>query len=295
MRMTLEQLRIFVAVAERQHMTRAAQALNITQSAASAAIAALEARHDTRLFDRVGRGLALSEAGRAFLPEARAVLARAADAGRLLDDLAGLKRGRIDIFASQTVGAYWLPPRLAAFGRAHPGIELHLAIGNTAHVTEAVQSGAVELGFVEGAVEAPLLERRRIGADRLVMVATPDHPASQGGFALSALTAHRWVRREAGSGTRSEFEQALRDLGIDPDALPCALVLASNEAILSAVTQGGLLAAVSELAARPLIASGALVAVGPELPPRPFDLVRHPDRRPSRAAAALLDSLSGAL
>ena len=91
------------------------------------------------------------------------------------------------------------------------------------------------------------------------------------------------------------YEQALRALGVDPDALPCALVLASNEAILSAVTQGGLLAAVSELAARPLIASGALVAVGPELPPRPFDLVRHPDRRPSRAAAALLDSLSDAL
>src|SRR5690606_10347013 len=101
-------------VAERQHMTRAAQALNITQSAASAAVAALEARHDAQLFDRVGRGLTLSEAGRAFLPEARAVLARAADAERLLDDLAGLKRGRIDIFASQTIGAYWLPPRLAA-------------------------------------------------------------------------------------------------------------------------------------------------------------------------------------
>ena len=68
-------------------------------------------------------------------------------------------------------------------------------------------------------------------------------------------------------------------------------MLASNEAILAAVAQGGLLAAVSELAAQPLIASGALAAIGPELPPRPFDLVRHPDRRPSRAAAALLQTL----
>jgi DNA-binding transcriptional LysR family regulator len=73
--MTLEQLRVFVAVAERQHVTRAAQALNLAQSAASAAVAALEARHRTRLFHRVGRGIELTEAGRVFLAEARSVLA----------------------------------------------------------------------------------------------------------------------------------------------------------------------------------------------------------------------------
>lgn len=75
--MTLEQLRIFVAVAERQHVTRAAQALNLAQSAARAAIAALEARHGTKLFHRVGRGIELTEAGRLFLGEAKAALATA--------------------------------------------------------------------------------------------------------------------------------------------------------------------------------------------------------------------------
>ena len=74
--MTLEQLRIFIAVAERQHVTRAAQALNLPQSAASHAIAALETRHDTKLFDRVGRRIELTEAGQAFLTEARAIVAR---------------------------------------------------------------------------------------------------------------------------------------------------------------------------------------------------------------------------
>src|SRR3546814_5240325 len=92
--MTLEQLRIFVAVAERQHVTRAAAALNVTQSAASAAIAALEARHDIRLFNRVGRGIELTEAGRRFLDEARAVLARAADAEQILADFGDMRRGR---------------------------------------------------------------------------------------------------------------------------------------------------------------------------------------------------------
>ena len=84
--MTLEQLRIFVFVAERLHMTRAAEALGLTQSAVSAAVAALETRYGVRLFDRVGRGLALTEAGRVFLPEATAVLLRARVAQRLNAD-----------------------------------------------------------------------------------------------------------------------------------------------------------------------------------------------------------------
>ena len=87
--MTLEQLRIFIAVAEVQHMTRAAEALGRTQSAVSASIAALESRHGVILFDRVGRRIELTETGRRFLGEARGLLARAAQAERLLDGLGG--------------------------------------------------------------------------------------------------------------------------------------------------------------------------------------------------------------
>ncbi len=93
--MTLERLRIFIAVAERQHVTAAARALNLTQSAVSNAIAALEAEHDVHLFDRVGRGVVLNQTGQAFLPEAKAVLARAAAAeAREIYASAKLKRAR---------------------------------------------------------------------------------------------------------------------------------------------------------------------------------------------------------
>src|SRR3981081_1294176 len=91
--MTLEQLRVFVAVAERQHMTRAAEALSLAQSAVSSAIAGLEARHGAKLFNRVGRGIELTEAGALFLVEARAVLARAESAELGLSELAGLNAG----------------------------------------------------------------------------------------------------------------------------------------------------------------------------------------------------------
>jgi len=148
--MTLEQLRIFIAVAEKQHVTRAASELNLTQSATSAAVAALERRYGIKLFDRVGRGIVLTQIGRDFLNEARAVVARAKAAARILDDLAGLKRGSLTLAASQTVANYWLPPRIETFRRTYPGIDLRVRIANTEQVANAVIQGNADLGFVEG-------------------------------------------------------------------------------------------------------------------------------------------------
>src|ERR1700716_1710932 len=108
--MTLEQLRIFIAVAEKQHVTQAANELHLTKSATSAAIAALEARYGIKLFDRIGRGIVLTQTGRYFLNEAREVVARAQAAGPGLGDLARRRRGSLTLAASQTVANYWLPP-----------------------------------------------------------------------------------------------------------------------------------------------------------------------------------------
>jgi DNA-binding transcriptional LysR family regulator len=290
--MTLEQLRIFVAVASALHMTRAAEALGITQSAASAAIAALEARHAIKLFDRVGRGIELSDAGRAFLPEARGVLARAQEAMQALDDLAGLKRGTVTIHASQTIATYWLPKRIVRFREAHPQIEVRLAIGNTAQVAKAVRDGEVELGFIEGAVNEPTLERRRVDVDRLVIVAAPDHPWAAGApVAENDLWRGPWVLRETGSGTRSEFEHALEDFGTPSDVLNVALELPTNETVIGAVSAGGLVTAISELVVAPLLDSGALKRVAFDLPERTLALLRHRERHRSRAAEAFVAML----
>ncbi len=110
--MTLDQLRIFVTVAEREHMTQAAAILGLTQSAVSGAIRALETRHDVVLFHRIGRKIELTQDGRSFLEEARAVLRSASSADQTLRELRGLKRGVIYIHASQTTASYWLPERL---------------------------------------------------------------------------------------------------------------------------------------------------------------------------------------
>ena len=174
--MTLDQLRIFVAVAERLHVTQAAAALNMTQSAASAAIAALETGLATKLFDRVGRGIALTEAGRLLLPEAKAVLTRLAQAEQALDDLQGLRRGHLNLHASQTIAGYWLPPLMHRFRAVWPQVTLSLVIGNSAQVARAVLEGDADLGFVEGDVDDALLARIAVATDRLVLVVGAGHP-----------------------------------------------------------------------------------------------------------------------
>ncbi len=287
--MTLEQLRIFVAVAERQHVTQAAQALNIAQSAASHAIATLEARHDTRLFDRVGRRIELTEAGHAFLAEARAVLARAEAAELLLSEFGKLKRGTLAVQASQTIAGYWLPRHLVAYRQAYPQIEIRLAIGNTAQVAAAVESGTAELGFVEGAVENEHFASTPVARDQLVLVVAPSHPwAGRARLGPGDLIEGDWVLREPGSGTRSVFEQALAHLGVEPGQLRIRLELPSNEAVRAAVEAGLGATAISASVAAPSLEAGLLHQVGFRLPEREFHVLRHRERYRSRAADALL-------
>jgi len=287
--MTLEQLRIYVAVAERQHVTKAARTLNLAQSAASHAIAALEARHATKLFHRVGRRIELTEAGHVFLVEARAVLARADVAELALSEYGSLKRGTLSIQASQTIAGYWLPRYLVAFRKAHPLIKIHLAIGNTAQVAAGVEAGAAELGFVEGAVENAHLTSSPVARDQLVMVVGRDHPwVGRTRLAARDLIKSEWVLRETGSGTRSEFENALAHLGVDPSALPVRLELPSNEAVRAAVEAGLGATAISASVAAPSIEAELLHQVPFRLPEREFHVLRHRERYRSRAAEALL-------
>lgn len=293
--MTLDQLRVFVAVAERQHVTRAAEALNIAQSAASATIATLEAAHGIRLFNRVGRGIELTEAGRSFLAEARAVLARAEAAELTLFELGSLARGQVSVQASQTIASYWLPRHLVAFRRLYPGIHIRLTIGNTAQVAEAVHDGLAELGFVEGAVEDDLLAGTTVASDQLVLVVAPDHPwATATDLTLrSAARTGDWVLREPGSGTRSAFEAALAAAGVPPGGLRVALELPSNEAVRAAVEAGMGATVISASVAAASLEAGLLHQVRLPLPERAFQVLRHRERHLSRAAEALLALIAG--
>jgi DNA-binding transcriptional LysR family regulator len=292
--MTLEQLRVFVAVAERQHVTRAAEALNVAQSAVSASIAALEGRHGAKLFNRVGRGIELTEAGALFLAEARAVLARAESAELVLSELGGLKRGALSVHASQTIAGYWLPRHLVAFHRSYPGVAIRLSIGNTSQAAAAVRAGEADLGFVEGEVDEPILISEPIARDQMMIVVGAEHPWSESrGLSKEDLLSVDWVLREPGSGTRSGFEHALERLGLSPHSLHVALELPSNEAVRAAVEAGMGATAISASVAAPSIEAGLLRQADFMLPERSYYVLHHAERYRSRAAETLMDIIRG--
>jgi len=292
MGVTLDQLRIFVAVAERQHVTHAAEALNLAQSAASHAIASLEECHQTKLFNRIGRHIELTDAGQAFLKEARAVLATVEAAELALIEFSNLKRGVLSVQASQTIANYWLPRHLAAFRSAYPQIEIRVNIGNTAQVATAVENRETELGFVEAAIHSEQLTSTTVARDQIVIVTAPDHQlVKRKPITPDDLMKVEWVLRESGSGTRSVFEDALAELDVKA-ALRVALELPSNEAVRSAAEAGLGAAVISASIAAPSLEAGLLQQIEFRLPEREFYVLRHRDRHPSRAARAFLEMLT---
>ena len=291
--MTLEQLRIFVAVAERGHMTRAAESLGMTQSAVSAAVRTLETQYGTQLFDRIGRGIELTDIGQRFLPEARAVLNRAATARSSLSDLSETTRGSLSIAASQTIASYWLPRRLTTFHAAYPDVRLDVRIGNTRQVEQAVADGSADVGLVEGRTQHPALSRLHVDDDRLVLVVSSAHPlppaCTDGKPDLRALS---WVIREEGSGTRNVLEDLALSKGIAFEELRVFLILPSNEAVREAVGAGAGATIVSEHVVARDIAAGALSPIAIDLPQREFALLRHQGRYESAAQRALVAMLA---
>lgn len=293
--MTLEQLRIFIEVAEREHLTRASETLNLSPSAVSSAIRTLEERYGALLFNRIGRRIELTGDGRLFLDEARTTLVQANSAERMLSELGGGKRGLITIQASQTIASYWLPPYLAEFHSAYPLIDLRLTLGNTESVTQATLGGLTDIGFVEGAIQPAPLSITKIGSDQLIIVMRPDHPwkvHNSAQITWDAIFEGHWILREHGSGTRSVFEDAIRAEGYDPERLEIALELPSNEAICSTVLSGNYVTAISELVAAPYLAAGALVKADFDLPQRQFLMLIQNGHYQTKALKAFMNMLN---
>ncbi|GAB6854916.1 LysR family transcriptional regulator [Asaia astilbis] len=270
--MTLEQLRIFIAVAEREHMTQAADALALTQSAVSHAIMTLEQAFGLKLFDRVGRRILLTAAGHVFLDEARAVYSRALSARERLEELGALRAGHLHVWASQTLASYWLPARLNRFRALHPDIKLTMTISNTEEICAQLSAGTISFGLIEGAVSVPSLKTEILAHDQLLLVVSPEHDWARCPPSPARLGETRWVLREKGSGTRSSFETSLTAWGIAVDSLDIVMQLTSNEAIAAMVSTGDAATVLSASVVSGLIENSLLCSVAIPFPERHFSI-----------------------
>src|SRR5882724_9635279 len=211
MQPTLRQFEVFLAVAKAGSFRVAAEAMHLSQPALSQHVAELERELGARLFDRLGRSVALTEAGRILEDHALRLFATLTSAREAIAELGGLKRGSLLVGASTTPGIYVLPAVVAAFQRRHPGIALSLQIANSAVIEERIRGNEIDLGVVGGHVLHPREECLAAGLlDELVLIVPPGHPwARRREIAPALLADQRLLVREEGSATRQVAERAL--------------------------------------------------------------------------------------
>jgi DNA-binding transcriptional LysR family regulator len=285
----LTPLRYFKAIAEAGHMTRAAEALGVSQPALSAMLKKLEAEAGADLLHRTGRGVALTEAGRIFLTKAEEALRAADEAVAQVRELVGLERGSIRLGGGATALTYLLPPVVSRFRVAHPHLRFFVREAGSRTVAEAVLSGELDLGLVTLPVEAPGRDDLLVipwMEDELRLITPPGH--AMGGrksFRWKDLAGEPMVGFEAGSAVRAVIDRAAGEHGV---ALSVVMELRSIESIKHMVAAGIGVGLVSRYAL-PEQRAGATCRDGAIQ--RTLAIIRRRDRMPSPAAAALEDDL----
>jgi DNA-binding transcriptional LysR family regulator len=253
------ELAAFVTAVETGTVQGAADALALTQSAATKRIQALEQRVGHPLLERTAQGVRATEAGAVLYP-----LAREAMAALLRAEAAVTAPGQQEplvIHASQTVGETLLPQWLASFRDSSPASRVSVAITNSDEVVHAVRERVAEIGFIEGpAGSLHGLTELIVAHDALQIVVASDHPwARRRAIPLPALAQEPFLAREVGSGTRDVADEALASKGV---RLRPALELSSAEALKRAVLAGGF-TLLSERAVEREVAAGTLRAIPP--------------------------------
>ncbi len=241
----MRQLEYFIAVAEEQNFTRAAERVHISQSGVSAQIRRLEREIGAELFDRSARTVTLTVAGKAALEHARATLAAAGSIGRAVAEVTELIRGRLTI--GMVIGCTVTPlfDALAAFHEAYPGVELSLLEDGSDRLVEGVRGGDIDVALIGAAHAAPDdLDSLTLIDERLVVAVPAGHPLERRRrVRLRDLTDHPLVCMPSGTGLRTVLDQACAAQGLHPTI---ALEASAADAIAALAGRGLGVAVLSE-------------------------------------------------
>ena len=216
---TLDQLHTFLAVAERQHVSAAADALGISQGSVSTVVHRLEKHLGLPLFQRVGRNVRLTDVGRALRPVATRIFDDLALVDELRISFLGDERGEISVAAGHVVGAHRVPGWLAPFVAAHARLGLRLRIARFRDMIVMLQGGEVDIIFTGASVYAPGLESMTMERTEMALVCAPSHPLARSRQAAAELNAYRHLQHERGTATHELALQLLGDHGRDAETV----------------------------------------------------------------------------
>ncbi len=265
MRFSLRQLEVFLATAHFQNISRAAESLSMSQSAASSALKELEQQCDVQLFDRVGKRLQLNEQGRLVRPRAEALLEQARELEQAL--LLHKDAGPVKVGATLSIGNYLAVGIMAKLLHDTPDAEVRLQVANTEAIAQQVLNYDIDIGMIEGEIQHPELDIIPWREDSLSVFCSPSHPlASKRVLDDADLLAYQWILRETGSGTRQAFDRAMH--GILPD-LTVIMELEHTEAIKRAVESGLGIGCLSRITLQDAFKRGNLIQL--DVPHRDFD------------------------
>jgi len=255
--MTPDQLLTFSLVADLGNISRAAEALHLSQPAVSGQLKLLQESFGEPLYRRNGHGIALTPAGECVAAHARQLRLAYAQARAARDAWRGIETGLLRLGASTTPASYLLPARVADFRRRYPAVTVQMSDGNTRDIVAMLNR--IDLAFIEGAVPDLLPADTAVhawGSDEVVAIVSADHRlAKRRSVTLSELVEQPLVMRELGSGVRHLVETACHAEGLHPDP---SLELAGVEGIKHAVRAGLGVGFVSKLSMRH--ENGSLVA-----------------------------------
>jgi DNA-binding transcriptional LysR family regulator len=208
--MDFANLKAFISVAEHGSFSVASEHLYLTQPAISKRIAALEEELDVELFDRIGRQVTLTEAGKALLPRAQRILLEVEDSRRAIMNLSNEVSGLLSIGTSHHIGLHRLPPVLRAFTREFPDVELDIHFMDSEEACRAVEHGDLEIGIVTLPLyRSAKLQTRLIWPDPMSVIVGKGHPLYKNKqLTLKQLAEHKAVLPARGTFTREIIEQA---------------------------------------------------------------------------------------
>ncbi|WP_181276148.1 LysR family transcriptional regulator [Brevibacterium oceani] len=287
--MNLDQLTSFIEVADTGHFTKAAASLHLAQPSLSRQISTLEKELGAELFHRAHGHITLTDAGKTLLPTAMRMLADAEAVRRDMDELAGLRRGRVRLGATPTLCVSLVAEAISSFHREHPGIELELMEKGSRELVEALAAGGLDLALItrtfEPSAQMPRLRMQGVLAEDLVVIAAADSDLLKGRdrITLAEVADLPQVLFHHGYDLREATEAAFESAGLSPTVV---VEGAEMDAVLRFVERGLGVAVVPAmvLVDRPRLSSVPLA--DPHLS-RTVSLATRADVRATRAASAM--------